>query len=228
MARCPNCGAETPEGTTFCARCGARLDLPKMEITRPASQNLWFQNFYKIRKKVLAIADQYWIEDGQGNKLGYARQKLLRIKEDIRIFSDDTMTREVFRIKQENIGDAWGTFAILDTDTGACVGKLRRKALMSGLFADEYFILNPADQQIGRVAERAGRATMRRWMPGGGLVPEHVGVEFFGREVAEIKQQFKVIGDSWEVDCSGVPADFDRRTLLACMIMMGMVERDRK
>jgi hypothetical protein len=65
-------------------------------------------------------------------------------------------------------------------------------------------------------------------MPGGGLVPEQVVVEFNGREVAEIKQQFKVIGDSWEVDCSRLPANFDRRTLIACMIMMGMVERDRK
>jgi len=228
MSRCPNCGAETPEGTTFCARCGARLDLPRMEVTRPPSQNLWFQNFYKIRKKVLAIADQYWIEDGRGSQLGYSRQKLLRIKEDIRVFSDDTMSREVFRIRQENIGDAWGTFDVLDSETGACVGKIRRKALMSGLFADEYFLLDPMNQQVGRISERAGRATMRRWMPGGDLVPEHVVVEFYGQQVAEIKQQFKIIGDSWEVDCSRVPANFDRRTLLACMLMMGMVERDRK
>jgi len=228
MGRCPSCGAETPEGTTFCARCGARLDLPRIAGPIGASQGLWYQNFYKIRKKVVAIADQYWIEDGRGTQLGYSRQKLLRIKEDIRIFADDSMTREVFRIKQENIGDAWGTFAVVDSATEACVGKLRRKALMSGMFADEYFILDPMNQQIGRVSERAGRATMRRWMPGGGLVPEQVVVEFYGKEVAEIKQQFKVIGDIWEVDCSRIPANFDRRTLLACMLMMGMVERDRK
>lgn len=228
MARCPSCGADTPEGTTFCARCGARLDLPRVAGPTPASQGLWFQNYYKIRKKVLAIANQYWIEDSQGSQLGYSRQKILRIKEDIRIFSDETMSQEVFRIKQENLGDAWGTFAVIDTNTQACVGKLRRKALMSGLFADEYFILDPMNNQIGRISERAGRATMRRWMPGGGLVPEQVVVEFMGKEVAEIRQQFKVIGDSWEVDCSRIPANFDRRTLLSAMLMMGMVERDRK
>ena len=189
---------------------------------------MWYQNFYRVRKKVLAIANQYWIEDGRGTQLGYSRQKIIRIKEDIRIFSDDSMTQEVFRIKQENIGDAWGTFDVIDSSTEAVVGKLRRKALKSGFFADEYFILDPMDQQIGRVSERAGRATMRRWMPGGGLVPEQVVVEFYGQEVAEIKQQFKVIGDVWEVDCTRLPAQFDRRTLLACMLMMGMVERDRK
>ena len=228
MANCPSCGAGTPEGTTFCAKCGARLDLPRIVSPVAGGQSLWYQNFYKIRKKVVAIANQYWIEDGRGTQLGYSRQKIIRIKEDIRIFSDDSMTREVFRIKQENIGDAWGTFDVIDSATEAVVGKLRRKALKSGLFADEYFILDPMNQQIGRISEPAGRATMRRWMPGGGLVPEHVGVEFNGREVTQIKQQFKVIGDTWEVDCSGVPANFDRRTLLAAMLMMGMVERDRK
>jgi len=60
------------------------------------------------------------------------------------------------------------------------------------------------------------------------LVPEKVVVEFFGQEVAEIKQQFKIIGDIWEVDCSRVPLQFDRRTLLASMLLMGMIERDRK
>jgi hypothetical protein len=59
-------------------------------------------------------------------------------------------------------------------------------------------------------------------------VPEHVAVEFYGQEVARINQQFKIIGDSWEVDCNRVPPQFDRRTLLGCMIMMGMIERDRK
>ena len=202
--------------------------MPRIAGPIPASQNIWYQNFYKVRKKVVAIADQYWIEDGRGTQLGYSRQKLLRIREDIRVFSDDSMSQEIFRIKQENIADAWGTFAVLDTATGACVGKLRRKALKSGLFADEYFILDPMGNQVGRVAERAGRATIRRWMPAGGLVPEQVVVEFLGREVAEIKQQFKIIGDIWEVDCSRVPPQFDRRTLLASMLLMGMIERDRK
>jgi hypothetical protein len=53
-------------------------------------------------------------------------------------------------------------------------------------------------------------------------------VEFYGQPVTEIKQQFKVIGDVWEVDCSRLPQQFDRRTLISCMLLMGMIERDRK
>jgi hypothetical protein len=65
-------------------------------------------------------------------------------------------------------------------------------------------------------------------MPGGGLVPEKIVMEFFGQEVGEIKQQFKVIGDIWEADCTRIPPQFDRRTLIAAMLLMGMIERDRK
>jgi len=190
--------------------------------------SVWYQNFYRIRKKVIAIANQYWIEDASGRQLGFSRQKIIRIKESIRIFADDSMTTEIFRIQQEQIMDMWGTFAVLDTATGAVIGKLRRQALKSGFYKDEYLLLDANGGQIGRVAERGGRGLARKYLPGGSLVPEQLVVEFYGQPVTEIKQQFKVIGDIWEVDCSRLPPQFDRRTLLSCMLLMGMIERDRK
>jgi hypothetical protein len=194
-----------------------------------ASHNpIWYQNFYRIRKKVVAIANQYWIEDAGGTSLGYSRQKILALRENIKVFTDDSMTTEIFRIQQEQVMDMWGTFAVVDSMTGACVGKLRRQALKSGFYKDEYILMDAYGQAVGKIAERAGRGLVRKYVPLGGLVPEQMVVEFQGQEVAEIKQQFKVIGDIWEVDCSRIPTTFDRRTFLACMLIMGMIERDRK
>jgi uncharacterized protein YxjI len=229
MANCPACGTRAVEGAAFCSSCGARVDV-QMSARPQGAANLqiWYQNFYRIRKKVIAIANQYRIEDKQGTMLGYSRQKILRIKESIKVFTDDSMTTEIFRIQQEQIVDMWGTFAVIDTATNACVGKLRREPLSSGFYVDEYHILNPNGQRIGKVAERSGRGLLRKYMPGGALVPEQLVVEFYGQPVTEIKQQFKVIGDIWEVDCTRLPPDFDRRTLIACMLLMGMIERDRK
>ena len=176
----------------------------------------------------MAITNQYWIEDANGSMLGYSKQKLLRIKESIRVFTDDSMSTELFRIQQEQVVDMWGTFAVIDSTSGAVVGKIRRQALSSGFYKDEYLILDAYGQAVGRVAERAGRGLTRKFVPLGNLVPEQLVVEFYGQQVAEIKQQFKVIGDIWEVDCSRVPPNFDRRTLIATMLLMGMIERDRK
>jgi len=229
MVNCPNCGTGLVDGAAFCSGCGARVGTPATAPPPSAPGNpIWFQNFYRIRKKVVAITNQYWIEGPQGAVLGYSKQKLLRIKESIRVFSDDSMSVELFRVQQEQVMDMWGTFTVIDSVTEAVVGKIRRQALKSGVYKDEYLLLDAYGQAVGRVAERSGRGLMRKYMPGGALVPEHVVVEFYGQEVAEIKQQFKVIGDIWEVDCSRVPPQFDRRTLISAMLLMGMIERDRK
>ena len=98
---------------------------------------------------------------------------------------------------------------------------------MSSFLADEYFLLDPFGQQIGRVYEESGRGLLRKYVPMGGLVPARVKVEVFGQQVAEIRQQFRVIGDEWDVDCTRIPPQLDRRVLLAGMILMGMVERER-
>ena len=224
MANCPSCGAQIPADASFCSLCGR----PVIPQQTPAQTGLWYQNYYRIRKKVIAIANQYWIEDARENPIGFARQKIIRIKENIPIFADESMKQEIFRIQQDQVMDMWGTFSVVDTVTGVCVGKVRREALSSGVYKDQYQLLDHTGRQVGRVAERAGRGLARKYLPGGNLVPEHVVVEFYGREVAEIKQQFKIIGDIWEVDCSRVPREFDRRTLLASMLLMGMIERDRK
>ncbi len=229
MTNCPSCGKPIIEGGAFCANCGARTSAG---VAPPpvgsASSPIWYQNFYRIRKKVIAITNQYWIEDARGANLGYSKQKLLAIRENIKIFADDSMTNELFRVQQEQVMDMWGTFAIVDSATGACVGKIRRQALKSGFFKDEYLLLDAYGQSVGRVAERSGRGLARKYVPFGNLVPEQLVVEFNGQQVAEIKQQFKVIGDIWEVDCSRIPPTFDRRTLLGAMLIMGMIERDRK
>jgi hypothetical protein len=122
----------------------------------------------------------------------------------------------------------WGTFAVIDSATGTCIGKIRRQPLSSGFYVDEYMLLDAYGGAVGRVAERGGRGLARKYLPGGSLVPEQLVVEFRGQPVAEIKQQFKIIGDIWEVDCSRIPPQFDRRILLSAMLLMGMIERDRK
>jgi uncharacterized protein YxjI len=228
MPNCTSCGASIVDGGTFCAGCGARVDTQAVRAPSASYQAIWHQNFYRIRKKVIAIANKYWIEDAQGNCIGFSKQKIIRIKENIKVFSDDSMTTELFYIQQEQVMDMWGTFAVMDSATGACVGKLRRQALKSGFYKDEYLILDPQNRQVGRVAERGGRGLLRKYVPGGSLVPEQLVIEFNGQEAAEIKQQFKVVGDKWEVDCSRIPPQFDRRTLISCMLLMGMIERDRK
>lgn len=189
---------------------------------------LWHQDHYVIKRKIFRIVDQYWIEDLNGNKLAYSKQKFWRIKEDIRIFTDDSMNHELFRIKQAQIIDMWGKFDVIDSDTNSPVGYFRRKALKSSFISDEWEIYDKNNQIIGRLAERTGRGLARKYVPGGKLIPEKVTMELNGQPVVQINQKFKIVGDIWDIQCHSLPERFDRRVVLASVILMAMIERQRK
>ena len=203
-----------------------------MQSALPPAQpgSIWYQNFYRIRKKTLTVGNKYWIEDYNGRILGFSKQKLFKLKEDIRIYSDESMSQELFRIGQQQIMDMWGNFAVVDSHTNNILGYIKRKALMSGFVKDEWEIYNAANQQIGRIYEETGRGLARKYTPFGvgKLIPEKTTLEIYGKPVAEINQKFKIIGDIWELDCQNVPPELDRRILLSCILLMGMIERGRK
>jgi len=242
-ASCPGCGGPLmwvaqygqwwcqreqryyPPAPTPAATAPAQAVTP---TTVPTVPSLWTMNFYRIRKKVLALTGQYWIEDQAGNPLGYSKQKMLRLKEDIRIFTDETMTRELFQVRQQQILDIWGTFAVIDSGSNALLGYVRRRALTSTFVADEWEIRDPANNLVGEIKESTGRGLARKWIPGGSLIPERLTMTLGGMPVAYINQQFKIVGDIWEIECQNLPAMFDRRVFLGGVILMGMIERERK
>src|SRR5437867_4711716 len=187
---CPGCGAPlqwvAQYSQWWCAKehkyyppGGAPTATPAQaapsQATLPATAqpvpSLWNLNFYRIRKKVLALTGQYWIEDQAGTQLAYSKQKLLRLKEDIRVYTDETMTRELFQIRQTQILDIWGTFAIVDTATNAVLGYIRRRALTSTFVADEWEMRDPYNNLVGEIKESTGRGLARKYLPGGGLIP---------------------------------------------------------
>ena len=173
-----------------------------------------------------SIATKYFIEDGQGNMLAFTKQKMMKLKEDIRIYTDKKMGQELFQIRQTQIVDTWGNYAVVDTASNICVGNIKRSAGRS-MVASEYLLLDAQGQQIGRIFEEAGKGALRRFMPGGGLIPQKVLLEFGGQVCGEIKQKFKMVGDIWEVDASCVPPNLDRRVLIGAMLMMAMIERKK-
>lgn len=256
---CTNCGTELKEGAQFCAGCGTKIGRQSVELVQaqqtvqpqqtqtmpqqpmqqvvqqpqqaqPIPQSgLWYQNYYRIRKKVLTVGNRYWIEDFNGNILGYCKQKLFKLKEDIRIFTDESERQELFSIKQQQIMDAWGSFTVVDSYTGNFLGYIKREVLSSAFGKDTYELFNINNQLIGRITETStGRALTRKYIPGGALVPEKMTLDLNGVPIAEINQSFKIIGDIWEMICKQVPPDFDRRVLLSTMLLMGTIERDRK
>lgn len=238
---CSKCGRQCADDASFCPYCGndvrqssvaptpPPISQPPASMQSTAGSSLWNQNHYRIRKKVLAVSNKYWIEDANSNVIGFCKQKILKLKEDIRIYSDESMADELFRIQQQQILDAWGNFAVIDSKTGARLGYIKREWASSAFYKDKYELYDAKNTLIGKIEESSGgRALARKFVPGGALIPEEMHLELNGQKVATINQEFKIIGDIWNMNCINVPPDFDRRVLLSCILLMGTIERSRK
>ena len=124
-------------------------------------------NTYIIKKKLLKIlGEEFHIyTDDQDVLIGYSEQKALKIKEDIRIFSDKSKSNQILNIKQRNVIDAYGSFDFTDPNTGESLGGIRRN-LGESWFRDSYSIYGPDDQVYGEVKEDSlMKAMLRRWVP---------------------------------------------------------------
>ena len=60
--------------------------------------------------KLLALASQIYIRDANGNLMGYVKQKMFKLKEDINIFADEN------QMFFSSIGSSW------DKDSTGCTG----------------------------------------------------------------------------------------------------------
>ena len=97
MNVCPTCTGQLTwvekYSKWYCYSCKKYIEpqpTPGQVSAQPVAA-IWAQNAYRIRKKVLAIANKYWIEDQRGKMLGFAKQKMFRLKEDIRVYTDEKM-----------------------------------------------------------------------------------------------------------------------------------------
>ncbi len=189
---------------------------------------IWYQNNYRLRKKVLALTNKYWIEDSKGKTLGFSKQKMFKLKEDIRIYTDEKMREELFRIKQTQIIDVWGKFAVIDSKTDVILGYIKRRVGLSTFAWDAWSMYDKNWNLLGGIEENKARGLVRKYVPGGSIVPEHMILTLRGQPVAEINQKFKVIGDIWNVKIMNLPKDFDRRVLLSGALLMAMIERKHK
>ena len=124
-------------------------------------------NTYVIKKKLLKIlGEEFHIyTDDQDVLIGYSEQKAIKIKEDIRVFSDKSKSNKILNIKQRNIIDAYGRFDFTDPNTGESLGGIRRNWGESW-FRDSYSIYGPDNQVYGEVKEDSlMNAMLRRCVP---------------------------------------------------------------
>ncbi len=102
--------------------------------------------------KISTLSSDFTITDTEGNFVGYVRQKLLKIKEEVKVFSDESRTQELFNINATKWLDFNSTYNVTDVN-GVYFGSVKRHGMRS-LWRATYSIMDENEQVIFTVSEK--------------------------------------------------------------------------
>ena len=101
--------------------------------------------------KLLALASQIYVRDAGGNTVGYVKQKLLKLKEDINVFADENQTQLLFNIKADRVIDFSAQYNFTDS-RGVFLGSIKRQGMRS-LWRTHYQIFDANNRQVLEINE---------------------------------------------------------------------------
>ena len=181
-------------------------------------------NQYLIRRQVFALTGKFRVYDPSENLLLFSEQKMFRLREDIRVYSDESKTQEVLNIKARQIIDFSAAYDVMDSLTGEKVGVLRRKGWRS-MLRDEWEVLDANDQVRGLLFEDTiSLALLRRFLLGS-LLPQNYDITFGEVRVGDLRQRFNLFRYELDLDFGMDPSRMlDRRLGIAAGILLATIE----
>ena len=60
---------------------------------------------YLLKRQVMALTGKFRIYNPSGEMVMFSQQKMFKLKEDIRIYADETRTQEILSIQARNVLD---------------------------------------------------------------------------------------------------------------------------
>ena len=179
---------------------------------------------YLLQRQVLALTGKFRFYDPRGNLVMFSEQKMFKLKEDIRVYSDEKKMIEVLSIQARQIIDFSAAYDVVDTELKEKVGVLRRKG-WSSMLRDEWQVLDANDNQIGVLFEDSmGLAMLRRFLLGNWL-PQNYDLTLGETRVADLKQNFNLFRYVLNIDFSMDTAkQLDPRLGIAAGILLAAIE----
>ena len=178
---------------------------------------------YLIRRKVLKILGaSFHVYDAQQRVVGFCSQKAFTLKEDIRVFTDESMSTELLAIQARQIIDFSAAYDVLDGRERHKIGALRRKG-WSSLVRDSWELLDAGDSPIASLREDStALALLRRFL--GNLIPQRYHIAALaGQRLADLRVHFNPFVYMLEVERRGDPV-LDPRMLLATGVLLAAIE----
>jgi uncharacterized protein YxjI len=171
-------------------------------------------------------------EKSGGEPVCFVEQRRMKLKEDLRAFTDDSKTTELFRIKAQQVWDPKARYDVTDP-AGQQIGQLQ-KVFGESLLRSTWRIFDAADNQVAWARERnLVIALFRRligfvpfiggfadWLP----IPYHFDYFMEDRKIGGLE---RILGvrDRYRLDVGGdAERAIDRRVVLALAVGMDALQ----
>ena len=179
---------------------------------------------YLLKRQGIALTGKFRVYDPLGNLVLFSEQKMFRLREDIRVYSDENKTQEVLAIKARQIVDFSAAYDVVDAAYNQKVGTLRRKGL-SSILRDEWQVLDVNDNVVGKLFEDSVALALLRRLLLGSLLPQNYDMTFGETRVADLRQNFNPFRYELNLDFSmDMGRLLDRRLGIAAGILLAAVE----
>lgn len=179
---------------------------------------------YRIRRKVLTIfGAKFHIFGPDGSVIGFSKQKAFKLKEDIRIYTDESEQNERLIIKARSIVDFSAAYDVIEPGDGSKIGALRRKGLKS-ILRDTWELLDNEDHVIGNINEDSLLlATIRRWLAN--FIPQSYALTIpNGTVIATYRQGWNPFVFNLTMTITPGHDEIDPRLILAGGILLAAIE----
>ncbi len=177
---------------------------------------------YSIRRKVLKIfGASFHVFDSSGRVVAFSSQKAFKLKEDIRVFTDESMSSELMAIRARQIVDFSAAYDIVDSSKSVKIGAARRKG-WSSMVRDSWELLDANDQPIASLREDSTlMALLRRLLSK--LIPQKFHLRSLdGRELAFMRVHFNPF--VYRMSVSVTDASIDPRLVLGAAVLLAAIE----
>jgi uncharacterized protein YxjI len=179
---------------------------------------------YLLRRQAIALTGKFRFYDPAGRMIMFSEQKMFRLREDIRVYSDESKMQEVLSIKARQIMDFSAAYDVVDAEMNQKVGVLRRRGLRS-LLRDEWEVLDANDRVIGQLFEDSIPLALLRRLILGSLLPQNYDMTVGESRVADLKQRFNPFRYELDLDFTmDAGRLLDRRIGIAAGILLAAVE----
>lgn len=185
--------------------------------------------------KIGTISNDFIAKDGSGATIAYVRQKMFKFKEDVVVFTDDSKSTELYRIRADKWIDFNTNYAFTHA-SGEYMGSVGRKGMKS-IWKANYNVFDPERNQEYSISEEnpwakvgdalLGEVPILAMFTGYLCNPKYIIKDQNDQPVARLSKEASFFGRRFKLEQLGdIPAEDGERMMLSLMMMV-LLERRR-